>query len=100
MEELESSDPTDALKLIRLHPEPLRAFRRVELAPKRVTVFDINGNSLAVDGVGWETVGIGRLLSGLGASFDPGTLNDPPISGDRKEYVIVKADPWGQDRAI
>ena len=96
----EGSDPTEALKLIRQNREAFRIFRRVVLEPGRTTVLDINGDALTIEGVGWETEGIARLLNGMGASFDPARLSEPPLSGDSKEYEIVRGDPWGQDRDL
>jgi hypothetical protein len=98
--DFKSTDPVQALKHIRFSSERLRAFRRVVLSPEQVTVFDINGDKLSVEGVGWQTDGISELLHGVGASFDPRTVNDPPLSGEDKEYKIVKSDPWGQDRIM
>ncbi len=96
----EGSDPTDALKFIRQNRAGFRVFRRVVLEPGRTAVVDINGDALTIEGVGWKTEGIARLLHGMGASFDPSRVNEPPLSGDSKEYEIVRGDPWGQDRDL
>jgi hypothetical protein len=95
-----SNDPDGALRLVRRNTASLRAFRRVILEPECVVVADINGDEVRVEGIGWETEGIARMLNGLGASFDPSGVNTPPISGTRKEFSIVRADPWGQDRDL
>ena len=96
----ESTDPDKALQFVRQNRETFRALRRVVLGPERSEVIDINGDALTISGLGWKTQGVGRLLHGLGASFDPSTVNNPPLSGEAKEYSIVKGDPWGQDRVL
>lgn len=96
----ECSNPTEALKMTRLKSEGFRAFRRVVLEPKRTIVYDINGDTMTIEGLGWGSEGVARLVNGLGASFDPARVNEPPLKGDTKEFTIVKGDPWGHDRDL
>ena len=98
--EFETTDPAEALKQIRVNREIFRALRRVVLERQRTTVYDINGDAYVVQGVGWETEGIGKFLHGVGASFDPAKVNLAPLTGEEKEYRVVKSDPWGQDRIL
>ena len=100
MDPLETTDPDAALKHIRVNRESFRALRRIVLGPERATVFDINNDAFQIDGIGWKTEGVRRFLQGLGASFDPTQVDVPPISGDSKEFKVVKSDPWGHDRIL
>ena len=88
-----SSDPIEALKMTRLKSETFRPFRHVVLEPERTIVYDINGDTMTIEGLGWKSDGVARLVNGLGASFNPSRVNEAPLKGDTKEFAIVKGDP-------
>ena len=93
-------DAQAALRVFKVERYELRALRRIRGGTGHIVVFDINGDSLRIEGIGTEDAEIKDLLKLAGASYDPVTVHEPPPEGEEREYKVVRADPWGHDRIL
>ena len=77
----------------------LRTLRRVHVHPDRLQIFDVNGDSFEVRGVGYPDVDIVPLLRAVNAAFDPQTIHQP-TDLPYKDFVAGRRHPWAEDRVM
>ena len=77
----------------------LRTLWKAHVWKDRLQVFDVNGDSFEVRGVGYPDADIVPLLRAVNAAFDPLTIHDP-IGQDFKELLTGRRHPWAEDRVM
>lgn len=79
----------------------MKNFRRVIVSRTGSRVVDLNRNELVFPGLGFENPLLGALLRAAGASFDPGSFQQPPPDERAaREFVCSARYAWGQDRIL
>ena len=99
---LESLDYTDldlALEFLKRTRWELRALRKVHVYRDKVHVFDVNGDSFEVRGIGYPDPDVAPLLRAVNTAFDPKTIHDPP-AGEYKEFFTGRRHAWAEDRVM
>ena len=89
---------TDTIDFLKQARWELREWRRVELTPTSFSLFDVNGDFLRIDGIGYDDAEVVTLLRAVNAAYDPETLQTP--SSMPKEYFTGRRHPWANDRAM
>jgi hypothetical protein len=77
----------------------LRTLRKARVWKDRLQVFDVNGDSFEVRGVGYPDAEVVPLLRAVNAAFDPLTIHDPTDLG-YKELLTGRRHPWAEDRVM
>jgi hypothetical protein len=90
---------TAALEFLKRTRWELRSLRRARVWRDRLEVFDINGDSFEVRGVGYPDADVVPLLRAVNAAFDPLTIHDP-TDQDFKELLTGRRHPWAEDRVM
>ena len=88
-----------ALEFLKRTRWELRSLRKVWVWRDRVRVFDVNGDSFEVRGVGYPDPDVVPLLRAVNAAFDPATIHDPTDAG-YKELAAGRRHPWAEDRVM
>ena len=97
----DGDDPAEALAFFREHKQEMRALRRVLVGPEGAIVRDINGEEMHLSAMTFGQPELEVLLRMAGASYNPKTLNEPPMGSQKsKEFQVIKQDPWGHDRVL
>lgn len=79
----------------------LSALSKAFVEETRTAVADVNGKKMIFDGVGYAHADIKKLLSAVGAAFNPQYVANPPPPGAKhKEYSLSVRYPWAQDRVM
>jgi hypothetical protein len=89
----------DILLFLKRTRDDLRALRMVRVWPDRMAVFDVNGDSFEVIGLGYEHPFVVQALDSINAAYDKPQIHNPT---DRpyKEFLTGKRYPWAQDRVM
>ena len=88
-----------ALEFLKRTRSELRMLRKVRVWTDRLQIFDINGDSFAVRGVGYRDADIVAVLSAINTAFDPATVHEPsPL--EYKEFATGRRRPWAEDRVM
>lgn len=101
-EPLETHDFTDldlALEFLKRTRWELRALRKVHVYRDRFQIFDVNGDSFEVRGIGYPDPDIGQLLRAVNTAFDPKTIHEPAV-GEYKEFATGRRHAWAEDRVM
>ncbi len=77
----------------------LRELRKVRVWPDRLEIFDINGDTFEVRGVGFPEPDVIPLLNHINTAFNPETIHEP-INEDFKEFKTGRRRPWAEDRVM
>jgi hypothetical protein len=88
-----------ALEFLKRTRAELRSLRKVLVWKDRLEVFDINGDSFLVRGVGYLDGDVVPLLRSINAAFDPTTIHNAPQS-DCKEFATGRRHTWAEDRVM
>ena len=94
-----SGGVTEALEFLKRARFELRMLRRVQVWPDHLRVYDVNGDSLEVRGVGYESADIVTLLNAVHTAFDPQTIHEPATT-PFKEFLTGRRHPWAEDRVM
>jgi len=73
--------------------------RRVHVWTDHFRVYDVNGDSLEVRGIGYGDEEIVTLLNAVHTAFDPKTIHEPAV-GEFKEFLTGRRHPWAEDRVM
>jgi hypothetical protein len=77
----------------------LRNLRMVRVWKDRLQVFDVNGDSFEVRGIGYPDPNIIPLLRLVNTAFNPQTIHEP-IDLEFKEFKTGRRHPWAEDRVM
>jgi hypothetical protein len=95
----EFQDLAAALEFLKRTRWELRQLRKVRVWKDRVQIFDVNGDSFEVRGVGYPDADVVPLLRGVNTAFDPQTIH-APTDLDYKELKTGRRHPWAEDRVM
>jgi hypothetical protein len=95
----EFTDLHAALEYLKRTRSELRTLRKVHVARDRFEVFDINGESFEITGVGYPRPEIVALLRAVNAAFDPQTVH-AATELPYKELKTGRRHPWAEDRVM
>ena len=88
-----------ALEFLKRTRWELRSLRRAHVWTDRLQLFDVNGDSFEVRGVGYPDADVVPLLRAVNTAFDPQTIH---VSTDQpyKEFDTGRRHPWAEDRVM
>jgi hypothetical protein len=89
----------DVLIFLKRTRDELRALRMVRVWPDRMAVFDVNGDSFEVIGLGYEQPFVVRALDSINAAYDKPQIH-APTDRPYKEFLTGRRYPWAQDRVM
>jgi hypothetical protein len=88
-----------ALEFLKRTRWELRSLRKVFVWKDRLQIFDINGDSFELTGVGYADADIVPLLQAVNTAFDPTTIHEPtPL--EYKEFKTGRRHNWAEDRVM
>jgi hypothetical protein len=88
-----------ALEFLKRTRAELRVLRMVRLGAHSFRVFDVNGDSFEVRGLGYADPAVIPLLQDVGAAYDPATIHRP-TDAEYKELKTGRRRPWAEDRVM
>ena len=88
-----------ALEFLKRTRWELRTLRKAHVWKDRLQVFDVNGDSFEVRGVGYSDTDIIPLLRAVNAAFDPQTIHQA-TDLEYKELLTGRRHPWAEDRVM
>jgi len=91
--------PAAAIEFLRRAWNELRTLRKVRVWTDRMRVYDVNGDSFEVTGVGYPDEAVEPLLRAVHATFSPETIHQP-FHRPYKEFLTGRRYPWAEDRVM
>ncbi len=92
-------EPDILAKILQRQRRGFNKANRVRVGPDEVVIYDINGDSFTVTGLGYGDPKLIELLIHLGASFDPRRLGEIPADDPKvREYELSRSWAWGAER--
>ena len=88
-----------ALEFLKRTRDELRTLCRVRLWPDRLQVYDVNGDSFEITGLGYRDTDVVPLLRTIGTAFKPESLHQE-VAGEYKEFRTSRRRPWAEDRVM
>jgi hypothetical protein len=88
-----------AIEFVKRTRAELRQLRRVRVYRDRWQIFDINGDSFEMRGIGYADADIVPLLRMINTAYNPQTLHEPTVA-EYKEYDTGRRYTWAQDRVM
>jgi hypothetical protein len=88
-----------ALEFLKRTRSELRSLRKVRVWKNRLQVFDVNGDSFELRGVGYPDTDIVALLRAINTAFDPDTIHQP-VAQEYKEFATGRRHTWAEDRVM
>jgi hypothetical protein len=88
-----------ALEFLKRTRAELRQLRRVRVWKDRLQIFDVNGDSFEVRGIGYPDADIIPLLRAVNTAFDPLTIHNE-LALEYKELKTGRRHPWAEDRVM
>ena len=89
----------DALSFLKRIRSELSIPRKVHVWPDKFAVFDVNGDSFEIRGVGYESAEITELLDAVNAVYRKDSIHKP-FGREFKEFPTGKRYAWGVDRGM
>jgi hypothetical protein len=88
-----------ALEFLKRTRSELRLLRMVRLGRDFFRVYDVNGDSFEIRGLGYADPGVIPMLEDVNAAYDPDTIHQP-TDAEYKELKTGRRRPWAEDRAM
>jgi hypothetical protein len=88
-----------ALEFLKRTRFELRELRKVYVWKDRLQVFDINGDSFELRGIGYASPDIVPVLNNINTAYNPQTIHEP-VDVDYKEFKTGKRRAWAEDRVM
>ena len=88
-----------ALEFLKRTRAELRLLRMVRLGRDFVRVYDVNGDSFEIRGLGYPDADVIPLLEDVNAAYDPATIHRP-TDAEFKELKTGRRRPWAEDRVM
>ncbi len=79
--------------------DELRTLRMVRVSTDSVRLFDVNGDSFELIGLGYPDPTIVPILKSFDTPFKPEAIH-LPIDGPYKEFKTGRRYPWSADRVM
>ena len=89
----------EVLEFLKRTRNELRTLRKVRVWTDRVQVFDVNGDSFVVEGIGYPDEDIKPVLDAVHTSYKPEAIHNA-FSGRYKEFKTGKRRVWAEDRVM
>ena len=97
--DFQANDLPAALAFLKRTRSELRTLCRVRLWPDRLRVYDVNGDSFEIVGLGYEHEPVVQVLRTIGTAFRPESIHEP-AAGEYKEFRTSRRHPWAEDRVM
>lgn len=88
-----------ALEFLKRTRAELRELRKVHVWKDRLEVFDINGDTFEVRGVGYPDPDIVALLDSVNTAYNPETIHTS-VPVEYKEFKTGRRRCWAEDRVM
>ena len=88
-----------ALEFLKRTRSELRMLRMVRLGTDFFRIYDINGDSFEVRGLGYPDPAVIPLLEHVSAAYNPATIHHF-VDADYKELKTGRRRPWAEDRVM
>lgn len=88
-----------ALEFLKRTRAELRLLRMVRLGRDFFRVYDVNGDSFEIRGLGYPDPAVIPMLEDINAAYDPDTIHRP-IDAEYKELKTGRRRPWAEDRVM
>jgi hypothetical protein len=88
-----------ALDFFKRTRSELRLLRMVRLGRDFVRVYDVNGDSFEIRGLGYPDADVIPLLEDINAAYDPDTIHRA-TDAEYKELKTGRRRPWAEDRVM
>jgi len=94
-----SSAPDESLLFLKRTRDELRTLRMVRVWRDRFRVYDVNGDSFEVRGVGYPDAEILPILDAVDTVYKRDSIHDP-TDAEYKEFKTGRRYPWAADRVM
>ena len=88
-----------ALEFLKRTRAELRMLRMVRLGKESFRVYDVNGDSFEIRGLGYPDPAVIPLLEEINSVYDPDTIHRP-TDAEYKELKTGRRRPWAEDRVM
>ncbi len=88
-----------ALEFLKRTRSELRLLRKVQLGKDFFRVYDVNGDSFEIRGLGYSDPAVIPLLEDVNAVYNPATIHQP-TDAEYKELKTGRRRPWAEDRVM
>jgi hypothetical protein len=88
-----------ALEFLKRTRAELRLLRMVRLGRDFFRVYDVNGDSFEIRGLGYPDPAVIPLLEEINSVYDPDTIHQP-TDAEYKELKTGRRRPWAEDRVM
>jgi hypothetical protein len=88
-----------ALEFLKRTRAELRMLRMVRLGKVFFRVYDVNGDSFEIRGLGYPDPAVIPLLEEINSVYDPDTIHRP-TDAEYKELKTGRRRPWAEDRVM
>jgi hypothetical protein len=88
-----------ALEFLKRTRSELRMLRMARVWRDRFRVYDVNGDSFEITGVGYPDADIVPVLNAVNTNFKPEHIHDA-FDGEYKEFKTGRRYPWARDRVM
>lgn len=88
-----------ALEFLKRTRAELRLLRMVRLGRDSFRVYDVNGDSFEIKGLGYLDPAVIPMLEDVNAAYDPDTIHRP-TEAEYKELKTGRRRPWAEDRVM
>jgi hypothetical protein len=89
----------ESLQFLKRTRSELSELRMVHVWPDRFQVFDVNGDSFQIDGLGYLADEIIPVLDSVNAVYRRDTIHRPSAA-EYKEFKTGRRYPWAADRVM
>lgn len=97
--QFDADHPDEALEFLKRTRSELRTLRRVRVWRDRLQVFDVNGDSFEIQGVGYPSAAIIPLLDAVNTAYKRDMIHTE-FAGEYKEFKTGRRYPWAADRVM
>jgi hypothetical protein len=88
-----------AMEFLKRTRSELRLLRMVRVSKESLRVYDVNGDSFEIRGLGYPDPDLIPLLQSINAVYNPATIHEPTDAA-YKEFKTGRCRPWAEDRVM
>ena len=88
-----------AMEFLKRTRSELRLLRMVRVGKDFLRVYDVNGDSFEIRGLGYPDADLIPLLQSINAVYNPSTIHEPTDAA-YKEFKTGRCRPWAEDRVM
>lgn len=97
--EFASGTVEDALEFLKRTRSELRMLRRVRVWPDKFRIYDINGDSFEILGLGYPQAEIVKVLDAVNTAYKRDLIHEP-TDAEYKEFKTGRRYAWAADRVM